>query len=844
MNNSVEEYERFLQKKLVKVQPTGFEVLESEINPLLFSWQRAVVMQAIKSGRYALFEECGLGKTLQQVEWANHVQRFTAGKVLICCPLAVAPQTIGEARKLTVTETIGVASKVGIKIKYIRSQEEARHPGIYITNYDMIKHFNGQLWDGVVLDESSILKNYTGAKKRMLLEMFEGLRFKLCCTATPAPNDPLELGNHAEFLGLMKSNEMISDYFINDSMASGNYRLRGHAEKRFWAWVASWATCISKPSDIGYPDVCEEYSFEMPELIIKTELVGVDHSRAWESGQMFVNGTVSATQMWREKKHTLPGRCDRAKEIIGDSQDCWVIWCETDAESDYLQEIMPDAVDVRGSDSVKEKERKLTAFTNGEIKILITKPSIAGFGMNWQHCHNTILVGITYSFEKTYQALRRFWRFGQKLAVNVWMIVAESEGEIQKALEVKQKQHKEMVAAMSEAMLVNGLDSGTGKGYFTPVIEHEESGEGWRLLLGDCVKRIKEIENDSIDFSIYSPPFKGLYIYSSHMEDMGNCASDEEFMEHYRFLIRDLYRVTKPGRLTAVHCKDLPMYHNRDGAAGLQDFPGEIVRAHCVDEKLSALNIAKMQMEVLGLDTTAIDIAIQRRIQETGPMWIFHSRVTIWKDPVIEMQRTKNHGLLHKNFTQRAEVTRQGMADYLLVFRKWDGVEGTESADPVKHDLKAPAGVHVDENTGLLIQDGKEGSHIYRGEMPPQFWKDDRHYSIQVWQRYASPVWFDISQTNVLNKQQAREDADEKHICPLQLDVIERGIDAWTNEGDLVLSPFAGIGSEGYSALKMKRRFIGMELKKAYFEVAVKNLKEAVVKFNAPDLFSMAGIKI
>lgn len=836
------EYQSFLEKKLVKVIPTGFEVLESEINPVLFSWQKPVVMQALRGGKYALFEECGLGKTYQQVEWANHVQRHTAGKVLICCPLTVAFQTVLQAIDL------------GIKVTYIRSQEEAKHPGIYITNYDMLDAFIGDLWDGVVLDESSILKNYTGTTKRMILEMFQRVKFKLCCTATPAPNDPLELGNHAEFLGIMRSAEMIQQYFINDSMEAGGYRLRHHAQEKFWEWVASWAVCMGKPSDIGYPDKCAEYSFEMKELIIETVMVGVDHSRAWAKGEMFVDGTISATDMWREKRYSLSDRCERAREIVGDSQDYWVIWCDTNDESDYLQKLFPTAVDVRGSESIKEKERKLKAFSNGEIKILITKPDIARFGMNWQHCNHTILVGITYSFENTYQVLRRFWRFGQLKDVYAWMIVAESEGNIEKSLDVKHKHHKEMQIAMSKAMKANGLGSVGNHGVKMAVVERDESGPNWNMMLGDCVKRIKEIADNSIDFSIYSPPFANLYIYSAHLADMGNCVDDAEFFEHYKFLIRDLYRVTKPGRLTAVHCKDLPLYHNRDGAAGLNDFPGAIVRAHCDDEKLSALNISKIMLQSQGLDTSGIDLAIERRLKETGPMWIFHSRVTIWKDPVIEMQRTKNHGLLHKNFAARAEVVRQGMADYMLIFRKWDGVEGTESEVPVKHNLKAPGITNLRRamQEGDITDeiDNEKDVHEYVGENPPSDYKDDRQYSIKVWQRYASPVWFDIRQTNVLNKAQAREDADEKHICPLQLDVIERSIDLWTNgssgqtEGDLVLDPFTGIGSTGVSALKMKRRFIGMELKESYFNVSCRNLVEADAKYNAPDLFSMAGITV
>jgi DNA modification methylase len=305
--------------------------------------------------------------------------------------------------------------------------------------------------------------------------------------------------------------------------------------------------------------------------------------------------------------------------------------------------------------------------------------------------------------------------------------------------------------------------------------------KSFAMYHGDSCQVIQGIPDNSIDFSIYSPPFSNLYIYSDSVADMGNSANDDEFFEHYKYLIREMHRVTRPGRLSAVHCKDLPLYHNRDGAAGLKDFPGMIIRAH----------------------------------EEAG--WTYHSRVTIWKDPVIEMQRTKNHGLLHKNFQARAEVVRQGMADYLIVFRKWEGVEGTESPIPVK-------------------QKRKPGDYI--GDNAPQFYDSDRDYSIQVWQRYASPVWFDINQTRVLNFQMAREGQDEKHICPLQLDVIERSVDLWTNPGETVLSPFAGIGSEGYCSIKQGRKFIGIELKQAYYEWAARNLKAAEEESQQLDLFS------
>jgi hypothetical protein len=306
----------------------------------------------------------------------------------------------------------------------------------------------------------------------------------------------------------------------------------------------------------------------------------------------------------------------------------------------------------------------------------------------------------------------------------------------------------------------------------------QEIGEGWVMYQGDCIPITAGLPSDSMHFCIFSPPFSNLYVYSDSEADMGNCANHEEFFGHFDFLVPELLRVVRPGRLCAVHCKDLPLYMNRDDAAGLYDFPGDL----------------RASFERARTDADA------------AARWVYHSRVTIWKDPVTEMQRTKNHGLLHKNFSERAEVCRQGMPDYLLVFRKWTD----EARMPDKQ----------------VRQERRPGDFV--GTNPPEHWTDDRDYSIQVWQRYASPVWYDINQMHVLNVQRAREDKDEKHICPLQLDVISRCVDLWTNPGETVYSPFAGIGSEGYQALRMGRRFAGAELKASYWEVACANMKRAI----------------
>lgn len=328
----------------------------------------------------------------------------------------------------------------------------------------------------------------------------------------------------------------------------------------------------------------------------------------------------------------------------------------------------------------------------------------------------------------------------------------------------------------------------------TKVIE-QASGKNWQMYQGDCVQVMEGLPDNSIDFCIHSPPFSQLYIYSASEADLGNSQDDKEFFEHYEFAIKELYRVTAPGRLCAVHCKDLPTYINRDGASGLRDFPGDVIRS----------------------------------FEKHG--WQFHSRVTIWKDPVIEMQRTKNTGLLHKSFDTDSSKCRQGMADYLIVFRKWP-VEGLV---PVIQNRVA-GDEYIGDNPP------QSSDYIYNGTNKK--FDDNKSYSIAVWQRYASPVWFDIDQTNVLNFRVAKGNQDEKHICPLQLDVIARSIDLWTNEGDVVLSPFAGIGSEGVEAIRMNRKFVGIELKKEYYDYSVKYLEEAEKHANRKTLFDFAGIEL
>lgn len=753
----IEQYIEFLASKQSPQQPSGFET--DDLHSALLPFQRYSARWALARGKAAIFANTGLGKTLMQLVWSDRVCQHTGRSVLILAPLCVAQQTVAEA------------GKFGIAARYCRQMSEVQSR-ITVTNYEMLARFDASQFVGVVLDESSILKNFTGATKRALIETFKDTPYKLACTATPAPNDYLELGNHAEFLDVMPSNEMISRFFINDTMSAGSYRLKGHARESFWEWCASWALAIAKPSDLGFEDT----GFDLPPLDLIHVTASTDNLPGLP-GQLFRDPHLSAANLHQEMRLTAPRRADAVAEMVArEPAETWLIWCNSNYEAEALIARLPQAVEIRGSMTPDEKTKRLQGFLDGSIRVLVTKPSIAGFGLNLQHCARMAFVGLSYSYEDFYQAVRRCWRYGQKRPVTAYMISADSELCVLEMIQRKEREHRVMQAEMSQAI------SRYSANLIKPmrVDLQPQSGIDWDLTQGDCVIGLREMADDSVDLSVFSPPFANLYIYSDSINDMGNTRDADEFIEQYRFVAHELYRVTRPGRLCVIHCKDLPRYKNRDGAAGLYDFPADLRRVH----------------------------------EDAG--WTYHSRVTIWKDPVIEMQRTKNHGLLYKQLCKDSAASRQGMADYLLVMRKW----GDEKAwEPVTR-----GGERFFDYIGSSAPAARELAKA-KGEAERQ-----RLYSIAVWQRYASPVWFDIQQTNVLNIQQAREGNDEKHIAPLQLDVIERAIELWSNPGDLVLSPFAGIGSEGVVALKMGRRFVGFELKESYFNIALKNLLSAKSK--------------
>ena len=407
------DYIDFLKSKQVTVMPSGFDVEVSELNSALFDWQKAIVKLALKKGKFALFLDTGLGKTLCQLVWANKVCKHTGGNVLILAPLAVSKQTQKEGEKF------------GINVNICRSQEDVKN-GINITNYEMLEHFDTSKFVGVVLDESSILKSYMGATKISIINAFKDTPYKLSCTATPSPNNQMEILNQAEFLGVMKSHEALAIWFINDTSSSGNYQLKGHAVKSFWEWVSSWAVCISKPSEIGYSDE----GYILPKLNEIEVIIPIDETSEDIDEGFFRKIETNATAFHKEKRITAGQRALKCAEIVNKDDEQYLVWCNTDYEADLLKKYVPTAVEVRGSDKPEHKEQAAIDFVSRNIRVLISKPRIFGYGLNFQNCHNAAFCGLDYSYESYYQSIRRFWRFGQKSEVNAYIVIGSTEQQI------------------------------------------------------------------------------------------------------------------------------------------------------------------------------------------------------------------------------------------------------------------------------------------------------------------------------------------------------------------------------------------------------------------------------
>ena len=616
-------YEDFLKTKKKNAISSGFDIEEKDLNKNLFEHQKYIVKIALKKGRFSLFEDCGLGKTIQFLSWSYEVAKNTNKPVLILSPLAVVKQTIREGEKF------------GISISEFKGEVSGNN--IYISNYDQLKNIDCSFFSGIVLDESSILKGKDGKLSRLIIDSFKSTRYKLCCTATPSPNDHSELGQHAEFLGVDTYNNMKSMFFIQDQKIKSNdkWRLKMHAKDDFWRWVCTWSISMDNPKTLGY----NIKGYDLPEIEFVEHIIKMENT----SSNLFGDSIVSATDLHKDLKRSFDDRIKKTIELVNNSDEQFIVWTLKNDEATTLNKVLNDSVNVQGSDKPNIKADNLNGFADEKFKVLITKTSIASFGMNYQQCSNMIFTSYDFKFEAFYQAVRRCYRFGQNKKVKVHILVPDSQLNVRKSIIKKEKQHKEKQMEMSKySAEVDYLKEKEN----TRNYREDVKTKGYWLMNGDCVERTKDIPTDSVDYSFFSPPFASLYTYSDDPNDLSNVRNDDDFYKHFSFLLPELKRVIKKGRLVSMHIMQGTTSVGKDGFLSIKDMRGDLIRL----------------------------------FQDNG--FFFHAEKMIRKSPQLAAVRTKNIQLMHGQTKRDSTINRPGLADYVITFRN-----AGKNEIPVQNDI-------------------------------------------------------------------------------------------------------------------------------------------------------------
>lgn len=836
----LEKYQEFLRSKITIVPDTGFEPL-SKPHESLKPHQVDVCLWAIGKGRAAVFASFGLGKSRIQLQLMKWVHEFTGGKVLIVAPLGVRQEF-----------TRNDAPSMGMTVEYCRTNAEvqASTSPYIITNYERVR--DGQIdvsqFSGATLDEASVLRSYGSLTTQQFLDVFQSVKYRFVATATPSPNQHKELIHYAHFLGVLDTGLALTKFFGRNSKRAGDLKLYPHMENEFWLWVASWALFINKPSDLGYSDE----GYDLPKLNVHWHCIDVDYSREWSNvdkkGQamLFPHARQGLKGEAQERKLTMDDRILAAVEIIKKDapEKHWIVWHDLEEERHKIQKFLPESKAVYGSQDLEEREDLIVGFSQGDYRILSTKPVIAGSGCNFQrHCADAIFVSPSFKFNDVIQAVHRIYRFLQTREVNIHFIYAETQADVVTTLKRKWAEHDRLVEKMTGIVKKYGLSHEALKMVLTRNIGVDRSvvtGNNFTCVHNDCVIETALMADDSVDEIVTSIPFGDHYEYSASYNDFGFNQGDDPFFEQMDFLCPSLYRVLKPGRMACIHVKDRIVYGSVSGLGmySVNEFSDKTVQA----------------------------------FKKAG--FVYCGRITIDTDVVRENAQTYRLG-----WTENAKDSTKmgcGSNEYVLLFRKWhpsmspDG--NANGPEPVTKDnteyTRSKWQIHASgiwKSSGDRLVDPDilktmSGSELYR------WWKErcnapvvydyDEHVraceaveevgnlpaAFMMFAPHSKnpDVWTDITRMKTLNTEQSRK-VQENHICPLQLDVIERLVERFSNPGDLIYDPFGGIGSVPYVAMKMGRKAYMSELNPEYFQFAVGYCEQIdEVKVEAPTLFDLA----
>lgn len=826
------EYLDFLKSKIEIASESGFEIEPSEINPALKPHQADAVSWALKGGRRALFESFGLGKTIQEIEFCHQAAEHEGGKALIVLPLGVKQEFTRDAVNL-----LGYEKPV-----YVRNMDDVRSAKaeILLTNYERVRDgdIDPTYFVATSLDEASVLRSFGSKTYQTFLDKFKGVPYKLVATATPSPNKYKELIHYAGYLEIMDTGQALTRFFQRDSTKANNLTLYPNMEDEFWLWVSSWALFITKPSDLN-PDYSDE-GYVLPPLEVRWHEIPArycDSADKYGQIQLFTEAAAGLKEAAQVKRESIDERVQKMKEIVDASpNDHFILWHDLEAERHAIKKALPETVDIFGQQDYELREKRVIDFSDGKIRLFATKKELSGSGCNFQrYCHREIFLGIDYEFNDFIQAIHRCYRFLQTESVIVDIIYMENEKPIREALEEKWKNHDRMVDKMVQIVKKYGL-SAAGKekrlerkmGVETVRVE----GKHYTAVNDDCVEETRRMPDNSVGLIHTSIPFSNHYEYSANYNDFGHNKNTERFFEQMDFLTPELLRILKPGRVAAIHVKDRVLFGSVTGY-GMPSM--EPFHSMCISHYM-----------------------------KHG--FIYFGMITVTTDVVRENNQTYRLGWTEQ--CKDGSKMGVGCPEYILLFRKLPTDRSTAYADEkvVKDKEEYPLSqwqldahafwrssgnrlLNPDELAALKMSDRvqrfKEFSkaHVYDYDAHKELSKEleDRDAISKEFMTVPpasvnSDVWDDISRMKTLNTQQSRR-RQQMHVCPLQLDIVERIITRYSNKGDLVLDPFGGLMTVPMMAVKMGREGYGIELNEDYFRDGISYLETAEMDVEQPTLF-------
>lgn len=830
-------YLEFLRQKINIAQDSGIVVNESELNPYLSPHQRDIVLWALRGGRRALFESFGLGKTIQQIEICRVLTLKMGGKALIVCPLGVKQEFKKDATKF-----------FGIEIPYVKNQKECEDSknSILITNYERVRDgdIDPKYFTVTSLDEASVLRSYGSLTYQEFLQKFKGVKYKYVCTATPSPNKYKELIHYAGYLEIMDTGQALTRFFKRDSTQANNLQLHPHKEQEFWLWLSSWAVFVTKPSDLGYSDE----GYELPELRLHYHCIAVDHHTAGveQDGQikMFRNAALGLREASKEKRDSIQDRIDKMLEITAAEPDRHaIIWHDLEDERHMIRKQLAESLDVYGSQDMDIREQRVIDFSEGRIKFLATKPRISGQGCNFQYyCSKAIFLGVGYKFNDFIQAVHRIYRFQQSEVCDIHIIYTESESDILKVLQEKWKRHNELVAKMTEIIKEHGLNITKSENQLLRTINMnrtEEKTDYYHAINFDNVPETESMPDNSVDLIHTSIPFANHYEYTPTYNDFGHTDDNDHFFAQMDFLTPQLLRVLKPGRIAAIHVKDRILFGNAtgDGMPTLDPF-----------SDLTVMHFLKHGFRYVG-------------------------RITIETDVVRENNQTYRLGWTEQ--CKDGSKMGVGCPEYLLLFRKLPTDTSKAYADTRVRKLKTEytrGQWQIDarakwNSSGDRFLTPDEIQYLPIDKMARYFksFMENRVYSYDEHVELANKLdeigklpasfqildiparsfftWDDVNRMLTLNSSQSQKKLN-MHICPLQFDIVDRTINRFSNKGEVVYDPFAGLFTVPYRAIKLGRYGIGTELNPESYRDGLFYLRKAESDAKMPTLFEVTELEI